>query len=113
MVTSRTPVKPSLLLVGCAIASAFTGRMRGTRHRGAADAHLHSAGMLLGAVLVLLVGAAVPDAAALAGPGASGIVHAHGAVPSSALVVAVAGAVAAYSAAVVWVVLRRPSSSPA
>jgi len=35
-------------------------------------------------------------------------VHAHGAVPSSALVVAVAGAVAAYSAAVMWVVLRRP-----
>ena len=98
----------SLLLVGCAIASAFTGRLRGSRHAGAAAAHLHSAGMLLGAVLVLLVGVAAPDATALAGPGASGIVHAHGAVPSSALVVAVAAAVAAYAVAVVWVVLRRP-----
>jgi hypothetical protein len=103
----------SLLLMGCAIGAALSDRMRQGRDGHSSGDHLHAAGMLLGAVLVLLVGAAsgsTPGTQEAATLTQAAVAHSHGAVVPVSVALVTAVAVGAYAAGVVvMVVLRRPA----
>jgi len=101
----------SLLLMGCAIGAALSDRMRQGRAGHSSGDHLHAVGMLLGAVLVLLVGAASGSAPVgeVAGAAHAAVAHAHSAAVPISVTLVTAVAVAAYAVGViVMMVLRRP-----
>jgi len=100
----------ALMLMACAIATAFADRLR--RHRGSDESrdHLHSVGMLLAAVFFLLVGSSSGHMHGVDDAGVTAVAasHVHGALGTSTIVVAASVAVAAYAYGVARALRRSP-----